>query len=61
MLRQQHLGQPERLQRVPGAVPGGPLPQGAGRQLDLGHLEGLLQRGPRHPSHRHLGGHLLRR
>ena len=61
MLRQQHLGQPERLQRVPGAVPGGPLPQGAGRQPDLGHLGGLLQRGPRHPSHRHLGGHLLRR
>ena len=43
MLRRQRVGQPERLQPVPGAVPSGPLPDRVGGEPDLGLLGGLLQ------------------
>ena len=51
MLREQRVGQPERLQPVPRAVSRGPLPLGAGGEPDLGHLGGLLQPEARQARH----------
>ena len=54
--RVERVGQPERLQRVPRAVPQRSLPQRRRRQPDLG---GLPDPAPRQARRRHLRGHLL--